>query len=72
MAPPLPGESQFLTERGCRDIFADVDLQNLAAHPMTRRITVERLLLKIEAIRAIQVAVGAARLGHGMEGGSLD
>ncbi len=62
----LPGETDFVPWLG-GNIVADVRFQHRRRHPLTPRVSVERLFLQIKTIRAIEIAGRPGRLGHEMK-----
>ena len=62
----LPREDDFV-RRHARDVVAHEALQHLVVHVPAARAAGQRLLAQVEAVRAVEIAGRASRLGHHME-----
>ena len=62
----LPREDDFFG-RHARDVVAHEALQHLVVHVPAARAARQRLLAEVEAIRAVEIAGRAGRLGHHVE-----
>ena len=62
----LPREDQFIGGHAC-DVVSDEALQDLVVHVPAARAARQRLLAQVEAVRAVEIAGRAGRLGHHVE-----